>query len=314
MIEFFKRAFTPLALVSPAHPLFKLEKWRVRRLLSSSRLLRLTANVIGIIFLILLALWIVAVRDDMSKFGDQYQSTYYYRPPLSGSAGGLLGFVFVISIGVSGFLDFACMVAAVYGISGELITGRWDLLRLTALKDDDIVAAKHAAARLRVWRMTIGVFAIRLAVVILGIATWLVNGGLIYFELDGSQFLFYLTLLVLVALYLAEPFWRAWAQTALGLGISIRFRSSLSLNLVAIGSVIALWILQPLVIGLILWATFSALNTYSIGIFYGTDTATIYFYFLLIALYLTFIFYAFYAVIRRSALSYVITRLRQTEA
>ncbi len=68
----------------------------------------------------------------------------------------------------SGWLvDCAGIAVAVGGISGELITGRWDLLRLTLLRVERLIAAKHGTAQIRAWRLMALVVGVRVGAVTL---------------------------------------------------------------------------------------------------------------------------------------------------
>ena len=58
-------------------------------------------------------------------------------------------------------LDYRCMSTALGSINGEIAAGRWDLLRLTLADRPQIVAAKHGAAQVRVWRLMTLIVALR---------------------------------------------------------------------------------------------------------------------------------------------------------
>jgi hypothetical protein len=185
------------------------------------------------------------------------------------------------------------------------------LLRLTIIPAEQIAAVKHAAARLRAWRMTTIVFAIRLAVIILAFLNWVLTDGLRYFRFRFEDTFIFLSFLVAAVTYLIEPFWRARAVTALGLDISIRLRSSLSVTLSAIGSVLALWILQPIIIG----GIFYCFGTTFLGMLFYNQinsfvTGIIVFF---IALFIAAVFYGFYAALCNISISNLINRLVRYE-
>ncbi len=289
------RQLSPSANVSPRHPLFRLESRRARRLLDSNQLFQMSFNIITTVFLILFFFWLLASIED-SKHLSQLRS----------GATNLLTLIFAVSIGLDGILDFACMVASVNSFSGEFIAARWDLVRLTPVVAEDMIAVKHAAARLRVWRLTIAIFAVRLSFVLFGFATWLLNDGLYGFQVQLEQILGYLVILVAVVTYLVEPFWRAEVVTAIGLAISSRFRSGLSLILGAVGSVLTFWIVQPLVLGAIFWCSGAALGRFVFSI---NSSALAYFVGFLISLYMVAVLYGFYAIIKKVALENLLNRI-----
>jgi hypothetical protein len=292
------RRISPFTLVSSCHPLFVLESRRVRRLLNRPQLIQMSFRVLAVIFCIAFIFWLLAVNEDNRRF-NQYQE----------GVSQLLALLFAVSIGLDGILDFACMVATANSFAGEFVAGRWDLLRLTPYSVEDFAAVKHAAARLRVWRMTVAVFSLRLTVVVLGVFTWLVNDGLRYLQIQPV--LAYLALVLLGAAYLLDPFWRAEMVTLLGLGISIRLRNGLSLTLAAIGSVLALWILQPLVIGFIFWCSGSLVGR----ILFSVPTPDLgYAVVLLISVYIIIVFYGFYAVLRKNTYSRLLRWIDRAEA
>src|SRR5262249_19323827 len=71
--------------------------------------------------------------------------------------------VMAASVLITPVLDFLSISAALNSISAEISTGRWDLLRMTLLRPTQIVAAKHGAAQVRVWRPTMLLVGVRLA-------------------------------------------------------------------------------------------------------------------------------------------------------
>src|SRR5262245_58253330 len=124
----FVQQLSPYASVSRCHPLFVLESARVRRLLDRRRLFRMSFTGVSVIFLIALIFWLLAVNADRQ----------HYSYPMAVDQ--LMTLLLVASIGADGFLDFACMVASVNSFAGEIVAGRWDLLRLTPYRSEDFAA------------------------------------------------------------------------------------------------------------------------------------------------------------------------------
>lgn len=293
------RLFSPFNEIAANHPLFALESGRVRRLLRPKNLRRLSLKVVVIVMAVFGLWWVLAVLGDLRTYST---NSYTYYP----SANQMITITLVISLLADGILDFACMVASINSFAGEVIAGRWDLLRLTIIPAEHAAAVKHAAARLRVWRMTTIVFALRLACIILLLIMWLLNGGLRYFQFRFEDTFLFFALVVIVLIYLVEPFWRARAVTALGLDISIRLKSSLSITLSAIGSVLALWILQPLIIGGIFYCVGITLSRTVFGI----NSAFIAgFFAFILTIFIGLVFYGFYSVLRNICIGNLINRL-----
>jgi hypothetical protein len=157
-------------------------------------------------------------------------------------------------------LDYRCMTTAVGSINGEITTGRWDLLRLSALENAQIVAAKHGAAQVRVWRLMALIIGSRVAVALaLGLrfvidslddVAWAGRTpGDIVSILLGQAALF-----VFAAVYAVEPFWRMRAVTTLGVAISARVRERISSVLLAVGALAAFWLAQGIIIAAMIFA------------------------------------------------------------
>jgi hypothetical protein len=298
----FVRQLSPYARVLACHPLFILESARVRRLLDQRKLFRMSFTVVFLIFLIALFFWVLAADAD-------YRKIYGYARAVDQ----LMTLLLLGSIGWDGFLDFACMVASANSFAGEIVAGRWELLRLTPFTSEDFAVVKHSAARLRVWRMTMVVFGLRLTVIILGIFTWLFNDGLAYFQFRLEEIFAYAMLVLVLGTYLVEPIWRAETVTVVGLMLSIRLRNSLSLTLGAIGSVLALWILQPVVMGGIFWLTGSIFNPFERLMYSSTSLFLSYFLLFLVCLYIAVVLYGFYAGVRKFAYGRLIRQIERSE-
>jgi hypothetical protein len=156
----------------------------------------------------------------------------------------------MLSLLGGGVLDFISLFTSVSAISHEITSGRWDLLRLTALNDQGLVAAKQAAAQVRVWPRLMAFVGMRLALIVVGFLLLLRS-----FNLDVSReqvlnsLFTSLALIVLALIYLAEPFWRVQAMTALGILMSVRERHAATSLLWSGFSLLAIWLLQALVVG-----------------------------------------------------------------
>ncbi len=177
--------------------------------------------------------------------------------PLSSSTAFSLDFtalLFVISILAAPLLDYVCMSAAVSSISDEISAGRWTLMRLTALSDSQIVAAKHGIAQIRTWRLMNLIVALRAAVALMAALTFV---EALYrvrpIDLIAAIDIVFLAMgygwiaLILALIYVMEPYWRMGALTALGVAISSRVRQSAVAIIVASFVVLLLWLTQALI-------------------------------------------------------------------
>ncbi len=170
-------------------------------------------------------------------------------------------------------LDLYSAAVSVNTISHQMESGQWEALRLTALPAQDVIAAKHAVAQVRAWRVVALEVAVRmLGLVVLIASTTFVDTCAVFFgpfnsrcyvgvwSLSGDiasfqhEFLMNLSgiivALLLVMAYLSEPLWRMRTITALGLAISSRIHSLTVASLAAFGAIVTLHVAQAaLVIG-----------------------------------------------------------------
>ena len=241
------------------HPLFQLDSRRASWAWSSQRLRNyswgiaaLVHMVVFVVWALLLLVYMVATQNQGSFFVD----TLVYDASLS-----IVGFMMFVVIAANILLDLVSVQAAVKSINMEMLSGRWDLLRLTALNEAGIVAAKHAGACLRVWRFTAVIASARLATVVLWffatfIVPYLVIGenaiveDLLYGVQEDAISIVVSGLIVgLTALiYVLEPFWRMQSMTALGMVLSAYILHIPLATLAAMATILAMWLLQLLIV------------------------------------------------------------------
>ncbi len=178
--------------------------------------------------------------------------------------------------GAGGLLDVVSIQAGIIPIGDEVLKRRWDLLRLTTLPHWGLVRAKHAAARLRVWRMTSLIVGVRLAVLgfslLADFAVQLLTIGrsyrlesliLDFVEAPIDMLVTLLTVGAFVLWYVLEPFWRMQALTGLGLWISTRVSHHTMAMLAGFGAALLIWILQAVLLGLLYWFFYLLLSALS---------------------------------------------------
>ncbi len=235
---------TPHAQLSH-NPLFELEARHVRYADSSaalaqrsSRWIGMGAAVVVIPFLVLMALDLQHYRtlSVITEFGMSY-----------------VAWVLAIGLLLGLLVDCAGIAVAVGGISGELITGRWDLLRLTLLRVERLIAAKHGTAQIRAWRLMTLVVGVRIGAVALLVFMYTAPIFLMVpITVDPLEVVFgYAVIGLLSLIYVVEPLWRLRALTAVGLAVSSRMQSSTTTMLSAAGYVFALWVVEGFVFSVV---------------------------------------------------------------
>jgi hypothetical protein len=158
--------------------------------------------------------------------------------------------------------DYASLTAALNSINGDTVTGTWDLLRLTEIREGELVLAKHAGAQLRAWRSMASVIGLRVAVALITVILFAHEyaGGTDRFGFEADAPLSYLVFnivpfTVLFGIYIFEPLWRMRAVTALGLVVSSRSTDAAASALSGLGVLLAFWLVQLIVVAAVFVGT-----------------------------------------------------------
>jgi len=243
-------------------PLFKYAIRRIRWGETVRQLRRYNLRAVLIVHALVVGLWLLGL---ITSGG--YPPTYgYYTPGYYIYIQGVntANWLLLGTIGLDIILDFACLVFAINSIGGEISAGRWDLLRMTPLPEERIVEAKHGIAQVRAWRVMAVVLFARVATVMLILFNTFVLPPVLGVSgplADIFRYEFFNPLLVLItaviflAVYVIEPVWRMRALTAVGVAISARVHSLVFALLAAFAAIVAIWINQALIIGIIGWIT-----------------------------------------------------------
>lgn len=222
-----------------SNPLFALETRHLLRGGSAESLFKLSRNTGLITGGVLLLVWL-AIMLLTTRF-TRYSTSLEFALTVAG-----------LSLLAELLLDFSSISNALNSISGDVVAGRWELLRLTMLTSKQIVAAKHGAAQARTWRLTSLIVAARIASILM-IAltvpiTFLDRTG-VFAGMPALPFIFAaLTCGGVALIFSLEPFWRMRAVTALGIAASSRGRQPISAVLVSIGTIFAFWLGQGMVV------------------------------------------------------------------
>ncbi len=240
----------PLSRLTPHshlshNPLFALEARHTRWGESGVTLARRSGIWIGVGALVVVMPFVIWMALELPRTGTLsliYQSgTDYVAWALA--IGLLLGLL----------VDCGSIAVSIGSINGEMLTGRWDLLRLTLLRIERLIAAKHGTAQLRAWRLMALVVGVRVGAVALLIFLYsspVFLAAPIF--IDPLEVTFgYVLIIALSLIFIAEPLWRMRALTAVGLVISSRMHSSITTILMAASYVFALWIVEGFVFSVV---------------------------------------------------------------
>ncbi len=278
--------WTPvLAMLAAGNPLFALEARHLKRggdFLSLERW-TLVIALRTILWLLLpgLATAALLIREFVYWYnnGSYSWNAYPFYMLVTNIVGVWVVGLFGLSILGSFLQDFSNLSAGLNAITREKIAGRWDLLRLTLLSEADITHAKHTLTRLRAWRMLIRIMTMRVLVILLGIGLALVpnpyNGGeLVYqrllWEFPRNPVIYSLVtvgVVIFLVVFLAEPFWRQQAMTALSLAMGSG-RNAVNALLAGLGSIAAVWMSQAVIVYLLV-RMIELLNRWMFDWFYG---------------------------------------------
>lgn len=210
----------------------------------SRRLLVLSALATAVIWLVL---WSVSAPGyAVSQINGSFTA---YRASTD-----VVFWLMLIAAGCGVLLDLFALRAGLGSISSEVTARRWELLRLTPLRESGIIFGKHAAAQIRAWRglslltgLRVGAAAIFLLNVV-GLP--FVLPGMSPFTQNDAGFILFVAAISAVSLpvYILEPLWRVRAMTALGMVISSFVLHVPLSTLAALAVALAVWLLQLLVL------------------------------------------------------------------
>jgi hypothetical protein len=245
------------------NPVFKYAVRGVRWGYSAAHLKRYTLIVVGLIAFVSLSLWGLIVANAWSN------TQCLYSPPTNcswmiyDSASFYIGLLTFVSIAGDVILDFACVIAALASFGTELSSARWDLLRLTPIREDVVVDARHALTQVRAWRTMVFVVGLRIGTTLVIVSQLFLLPVLLderYSLWDSIQNTPILSILMITGfalfalVYLVEPYWRMIGMTALGMALCARFRNVINASLAAMFAIFVVWILQVIIMAIMLGA------------------------------------------------------------
>lgn len=259
-------------------PLFKYAVRRVRWARTVSQLRRYNWRAAFIVHGLIIGLWALLVYlSAVNYYAPNPNATYYYSGSPIEHSTNFIAVLMLVSVGMDIILDFACLVFSITSIGGEVSDGRWDLLRMTPMREENIVAAKHGLAQVRAWRVMAVVLWMRTAAVILLLLHTfllpLIFGGYFFLE-DAFRYDFFNPLLMLItigitlAIYVIEPVWRMRALSALGVAISAWVFNLVYAFLTAFAVMVGVWISQAIILLALGWVTIRLAVAFSDGMLY----------------------------------------------
>lgn len=283
-----------------ATPIFRYATRRLRWANTPAALTRYLVVITAIASAALLLLWGLVVWIQLQAMQVcLVQSNYYCEGDVFGGTGTVVTIAILAAVGAGWLMDFACVFAAFNSIRGRVNSAHWDLLRLTPMQRETIIEAEYSVAQARAWRSLSMVLGLRIAALVLLLAQVLLlppaierAGGQVYNSTyaDPGLFLIVVGFILFFAVYLVEPFWRMRAVTALGLAVAALFRGIIPAALTAFALLVAMWIAQVVIMGVIFWCSISA----AFGLQYAYPPCA--------SLVTGGIIYGFYLVVRQEAL------------
>jgi hypothetical protein len=220
---------TPHALVSTTNPVFDYELRRMRSpstpqsLKRFSRYTLLIAIALAVIFFLCVY---VAYRFGRGVY--PYPSPGVWFHPMQP----FLQFVIIASV-ISADLYYIVIASNSMNVDKE--GARWDLLRVTTLPEQSILAAIYAMVQIRGWRIMAVERAFTVAVAVINLLFF----ASYYLEVEGSDTIGLLPPVISLVAAFFIPMWRMQAITALGIAVSARVRqSSLAAAIMFVGIIL----------------------------------------------------------------------------
>lgn len=247
---------TPFA--AAGHPVFERDISRLHRVWPEARLRRASRLAVAQGALVVVAAWLLLSAISAAGYSPAQPQRIYH------ASSNVIFWLMLIALGSGALLDLLALRAALPAISGEVRARRWELLRLTPLRESGIVSAKHAAAQLRVWRALALVVGLRAATAALflinvfGLSSVVAGAPPALRDELAAAPLTIGAAAAFGAVYLFEPLWRVRTMTALGMVISAHVLESALSTLAAGGALLLVWLAQALILGALftsLWLT-----------------------------------------------------------
>jgi hypothetical protein len=241
----------PHAWIADDNPVFKLELQRVHGPHTTRELKRYSIIALVAVHGFVAAAWL-AERAVYQVSGIPLQPTSFLYSLL-------LVAILAVTIGA----DLYYALITIGNLNRRIESGEWDLLRITELRLDTILAAQFAAAQVRAWRLMPIEVAIRLAAIVC----------VVLLNFNEALLILIITLAVswpvplLVAMYLIEPYWRMRAVVALCIWIALRVNNIAFAFLASLAGILLIQVLEVLIVGVPIFLSLSGALTLRNGLF-----------------------------------------------
>jgi hypothetical protein len=239
----------PHNLITRRNPVFDYELRSIGRSRTREDLKRLVVNMLALFHAVALGGWCI-VGSLISA-----RPTYTYGASTVANIHStnllIAGIAAFISIGITLGADVYYFLTTVTSISDPITAGQWDLLRLTRVPENDILAAKYAARLVRAWRtlaIEVAWRVISVTFISFSVVTSLLDSGRYSFSYSVDTSMSLVVWLgcfaIVAAVYIVEPFWRMRTFVAMGLWISAAVRNSTFAALAGLGSIMGVRLAQ----------------------------------------------------------------------
>lgn len=239
---------TPFSSAAADHPLFVYESRHVARMQTYTALIRGSVQTILMVMVIVFGLWLLMFIGGNYLNNGRYDSLNL----LPGDSASLALLCFSISLAAWAYLDFVSITSSLNAISGELISGRWDLLRLAGMREGFFTVSKHGVAQLKAWRAAAVIIGLRLSAAILMTVSLILGIASIPNATRTAEFWLYIIGTAAAFVFAVEPVWRMRMMTSVGLLISAHIRDATVAPFAAFGAILSVWVVQILVTAAVL--------------------------------------------------------------
>jgi hypothetical protein len=264
----------PHILVNIPNPVFSYEIRRVRWLKSVESLRRYSQYVLYGLHAFIIGWWFLSIAVHLLSNYTLYSSGSFNASVavhnIYDVAELIITLILFANVGVTLLADAYYTMVTVNSINQQVVSGHWDILRVTPLPEDDILSAKYAISQILAWRLMAIETALRVLSIVfipvLIISTPLLYSGnlltsLLAFVTAPVIILFVIVavapvsipVLILLLMYIFEPYWRMQAVLAFGIAVSARIQNTTIAALAGFGTLLVMRAVQVAVFAGILY-------------------------------------------------------------
>lgn len=244
----------PESLITGNNPVYWFERNRIKRAFTGQRIRFMLIAMIAVFCITPIlfgASYVIQQQQMIAASGSPYG--YGVRYSVTNALSTAFFILSLISVLLMFIADLFTLAVTSWGNDLNRNAEHWDLIALTGLAPEKVIAAKQTIAQMRAWRFTVVEIALRASIVLVVVGYYVV-GQLSSFNRGSSSALgwedLYLPLLiaVLAVWIFFEPYWRMRAMVANGVQISTRIKSTVLLVLICFGMMFWMRIRQALIL------------------------------------------------------------------